>query len=84
MLLTGRLLIDWVTKRGKRLKKGNKGGLTHVEVEPILWLRTKQIMARIKIFSYSLNAHVSTALAQLPHTLSPLFWKLDIKMSQYH
>ena len=48
MLLTGRLLIDWVTKRGKRLKKGNKGGLTHVEVEPILWLRTKQILAGIK------------------------------------
>ena len=68
MLLTGRLLIDWVTKRGKRLKKGNKGGLTHVEVEPILWLRTKQIMAGMKLFGYSLNTRVSTALARLSHT----------------
>ena len=49
-----------------------KGGLTHVEVEPILWLRTKQIMAGIKLFGYSSNACVSTALARLPHTLSPL------------
>ena len=45
-----------------------KGGFTDVEVEPILWLRTKQIMAGIKLFSYSLNALVSTALARLPHT----------------
>ena len=43
-----------------------KGGLTHVEVKPILWLRTKQIMARIKLFGYSLDARVSTALARLP------------------
>ena len=29
-------------------------------------------MAGIKLFGYSSNACVSTALAQLPHTLSPL------------
>ena len=56
----------------------SKGGLTHVEVEPILWLRSKQIMAGIKLFGYSLNTRESRALAWLPHTLSPLFksWNL--------
>ena len=34
--------------------KEGKGGLTHVEVEPILWLRTKQIMAGIKLFGHCL------------------------------
>ena len=56
----------------------SKGGITHVEVEPILWLRSKQIMAGIKLFGYSLNTRESRALAWLPHTLSPLFksWNL--------
>ena len=44
----------------------DKGGLTHVEVEPILWLHTKQIIAGIKSFGYSINTRVSTALARLP------------------
>ena len=30
----------------------NKGRLTHVEVEPTLWLCTKQIMAGIKLFGH--------------------------------
>ena len=36
-----------------------------MEVEPILWLCTKQIMAGIELFGYSLNARVSTAQARL-------------------
>ena len=47
----------------------------HGEVEPILGLHTKQLIAGIKLFGYSLNAPVSTALAPLPHTWSPLFSK---------
>ena len=42
-----------------------------MELEPILWLRTKQIMAGIKLFGYLLNARVSPALARVPHNVKP-------------
>ena len=46
-----------------------------MEVEPILWLLTKQIMTGIKLFGYSLNAWISTALARLPHICeAPFIW----------
>ena len=38
-------------------------------------------MAGIRLFGYSLNAHVSTLLARLPHTLSPL-WNIQTKKTQ--
>ena len=65
----------------RKLKFGMqaKGGLTHVEVEPILWLRTKQLMAGIQLFGKSLNARVSSALPNTGLVLT----EFKIMLGQY-